>query len=383
LGFLRIILAIAVVIAHSDDFFGIKMTGGVIAVQLFFIISGFYMSLILSEKYIGPGSYKLFITNRALKIFPIYWVMLILTLLVSCAALILINKSGVLLPYIEYGHSIPIEGIILQVISNVIILGQDIFLFIGVDISAESLYFTPNFGLSEPPFYKFLILPQAWTLSLELMFYLLAPFLVRFSTKKILLLLSISLILRFSAYYFFSMDQDPWTYRFFPFEIALFLMGFLSYRLYKKMDEKKYWDLKYGGIISITFIIFIIFIEFFPINKWVLYSVFSCFFLPLLFSKSKGLKFDTKVGELSFPIYICHLLVIMLITPALSIIGLEQWRGETSVVFSILLSIFLVKYLSVPLENYRRKRFLLKMDNNNRGKDVNSKMEINLGKVEQ
>jgi hypothetical protein len=73
----------------------------------------------------------------------------------------------------------------------------------------------------------------------------------------------------------------------------------------------------------------------------------------------------------------------MLITPALSIIGLEQWRGETSVVFSILLSILLVKYLSIPLENYRRKRFLLKMDNNNRGKDVNSKMEINLGKVEQ
>jgi peptidoglycan/LPS O-acetylase OafA/YrhL len=47
MGILRLILAIAVVIAHSSYFFSFKFTGGIVAVETFFIISGFYMTMIL------------------------------------------------------------------------------------------------------------------------------------------------------------------------------------------------------------------------------------------------------------------------------------------------------------------------------------------------
>lgn len=66
MGILRLLLAISVIIAHTESVFGVRLVGGVIAVQAFYIISGFYMAMILTEKYIGKNSYKLFITNRLL-----------------------------------------------------------------------------------------------------------------------------------------------------------------------------------------------------------------------------------------------------------------------------------------------------------------------------
>ena len=77
MGILRILLAISVVLSHSSSIFRVSFVGGPLAVQAFFIISGFYMSLILNEKYIGVNnSYKLFISNRFLRLYPMYWVIL-------------------------------------------------------------------------------------------------------------------------------------------------------------------------------------------------------------------------------------------------------------------------------------------------------------------
>ena len=73
MGILRVILAIAVVISHSESFLGLKFTGGLVSVQIFFIISGFYMTMILDNKYVGKGSYRLFLSNRFLRLYPIYW----------------------------------------------------------------------------------------------------------------------------------------------------------------------------------------------------------------------------------------------------------------------------------------------------------------------
>ena len=59
-GFLRLLLAIAVVLVHSSGIFGIGLLGGVEAVEIFFMISGFYMVLVLENIYIGTnGSFIL------------------------------------------------------------------------------------------------------------------------------------------------------------------------------------------------------------------------------------------------------------------------------------------------------------------------------------
>ena len=71
LGIIRFLLAMAVVLSHIGSVMGeiiFSLPHGIIAVELFFIISGFYMALILSGKYSAPGKVKLFYLNRFLRL---------------------------------------------------------------------------------------------------------------------------------------------------------------------------------------------------------------------------------------------------------------------------------------------------------------------------
>jgi peptidoglycan/LPS O-acetylase OafA/YrhL len=82
MGLLRFLLAVSVILNHAGLLYGFGFVGGSTAVEAFFIISGFYITLILNEKYIkANNSYKLFITNRFLRLYPFYWIVLILSLL--------------------------------------------------------------------------------------------------------------------------------------------------------------------------------------------------------------------------------------------------------------------------------------------------------------
>jgi len=75
MGSLRFFLAFSVAFA-----FGLPLgfPTSDIAVQSFYVISGFYMALVLNEKY-GPGSYWLFVSNRLLRLWPAYFVVLVLS----------------------------------------------------------------------------------------------------------------------------------------------------------------------------------------------------------------------------------------------------------------------------------------------------------------
>ena len=79
MGIFRLFLAIAVVLQHTKPIGGFQPLGATEAVETFFMISGFYMAMILTEKYRGPGSYRLFLGNRSLRIYPAYWVVAALT----------------------------------------------------------------------------------------------------------------------------------------------------------------------------------------------------------------------------------------------------------------------------------------------------------------
>ena len=92
MGILRTILALAVVVYHSFKIFGLHMCGGQVAVESFYMISGFYMALILNEKYVGIGSYKKFILSRFYRIFPVYWVVLLAALLLSVIGYYIFDK---------------------------------------------------------------------------------------------------------------------------------------------------------------------------------------------------------------------------------------------------------------------------------------------------
>ena len=80
MGLLRLLLAFSVVIAHTSPVFGYVGIGGQ-AVPAFFIISGFYMNLVLSRKYmLCDNGIRTFYFNRFIRIFPIYWSCLLLAI---------------------------------------------------------------------------------------------------------------------------------------------------------------------------------------------------------------------------------------------------------------------------------------------------------------
>ncbi|MEY9528848.1 peptidoglycan/LPS O-acetylase OafA/YrhL [Bradyrhizobium japonicum] len=71
MGLLRLLLALAVVGDHVlPPFPWLRLTTGVMAVEVFFVVSGFYMQMVLSQRYASAGAFYL---SRAFRIFPTYW----------------------------------------------------------------------------------------------------------------------------------------------------------------------------------------------------------------------------------------------------------------------------------------------------------------------
>ncbi len=356
MGSIRLILAISVVLAHSGAIFGLSFVGGQIAVQSFYIISGFYMSLILNEKYINENnSYKLFISNRFLRLYPIYWAVLLLTILLSIAASIASggHSLGKAQAYLTYYDQLSIGSFLFLILTNIGLFLQDTVLFLGLDQITGNLFFTENFRLCKPVVSNFLLVPQAWTIGIELTFYLIAPFIVRRRLSSILLWIVASLSFRIILYYR-GLDFDPWTYRFFPTELLFFLLGNVSYRIYCEIKNQDINPVIGRTLLSVLLLFTFSYskIE----TSFTIYIYYLLFFisLPFIFKVTKNWKKDAAIGELSFPIYISHLLILSVIQrlnfPAFGSMGL------TLTVVTILFSILLNEFIAKRIEKIRQNR---------------------------
>lgn len=360
MGIIRLMLALSVVAAHTNAIFGLSLVGGQLAVKAFYIISGFYMTLILNEKYVGKfDSYKLFISNRFLRIYPIFWTVLGLIVCFSLFQFVTSHGNGfgefyAYANYIkEYGSgAMGVWAWMVLICSNLLLFGQDIIMFLGINPATGHLFFTSNFQLTNPQLYTFLLAPQAWTLGIELLFYVVAPFIVRRKTWVIIFVIFLSTGLRFYLYSR-GLNQDPWTYRFFPLELTFFLLGTLSYKAYARikdnnLDKRLLWA-ALGVMVGMTVLYPL---ATFP-HKDVAYCTVFFLILPLVFILTKKSSWDSRVGELSYPVYIVHLLV----AAAVSYFSYPQvYRGVIVATGSIMLAILLNKFVAAPIERIRQAR---------------------------
>src|SRR5690348_4065548 len=81
MGTLRAFLAFSVLAWHirPAGYDRLTLVDGGVAVLIFFIISGFYMSMVLNEKYLRlENGTRRFFVNRLLRIFPAYLAAMIL-----------------------------------------------------------------------------------------------------------------------------------------------------------------------------------------------------------------------------------------------------------------------------------------------------------------
>ena len=240
------------------------------------------------------------------------------------------------------------------IFTNILLIGQDIVMFTGINKIDGSLYLLNNFRTSDIQSYEFLLIPQAWSIGLELMFYIIAPFIVRKSIRHIILFILASILLRAFIYFYIGWSHDPWTYRFFPTELALFLFGSIAYKIYNNINIK---DIKKDYLILLVCLYFfiIIFYQFIPIlshiKNWLIYLM-SIWMIPILFSLTKNNKIDNFIGELSYPIYLVHMLAIGISSKFIS----SQFSTITTILISIFSAILMVRFIEEPIDKLRQKR---------------------------
>lgn len=348
-------MAISVVFAHT---YGFVFVGGRLAVQLFYMISGFLISFVLTELK-TYRSVKTFYVNRFLRLFPIYWVVASISLVfVLCSSLILGGDPHLLKAF----RSVDLAARVSLIISNIILFGQDWIMFTG--IRDGSFQFVSNFYESEVVVATGLLVPQAWTLGVELTFYLIAPFVLR-RLRLMIALLFASMLVRAYLMYTGLGFVDPWSYRFFPAELSLFLLGSLSHQLWRPY-------LMHRGLLSSnasTMVVLVIFayctVYFLLPGVWTnsyILMVLFVFALPFLFDFQRRNKWDGVIAELSYPIYISHMLVVSTTNNVLQKFfdsGVKSGIGTSIVlVVTIIFSIVLNVTIGKAVEKFR---FLVKV----------------------
>ncbi|MEG5853439.1 acyltransferase family protein [Enterobacter mori] len=356
MGLLRLLLAICVIASHTNPIFGLEMLKGDYAVEIFFMISGFYMSIILNEKYKGKGSYATFISNRFLKIYPTYYVCTFIILITSFFFLRMFDNPLRFEPYIQYFNDIPLKAQTLLILSNIVIFGQDVVMFTGVDIKTGSFFFTNNFRISNPQLWNLLLNPPAWSISVELMFYLIAPLIVRKSIYFIFACIAVSFTIKFYIINILGWNNDPWTYRFFFSELYLFLLGSLSYKLITQ--NPRYITGEFFPImVLLTTMAFIVFYQMIDIPyKSTLFLILFFIATPCIFNLTKNSKIDRYIGELSYPVYLIHWLISASTYKVIKEHMLIEYRGEIVMVISILVAILILHLIIKPIDLYRQKR---------------------------
>lgn len=334
MGTLRFLLALSVAYGHLTKLPSFPSSD--VAVQSFFVISGFYMALVLNEKY-GPGSYWLFISNRLLRLWPAYAVVLILSFAVAD------NWRPIFaLNWLDVAFFVG---------SQILIVGQDLYLFLFV--SNGTLAFTAHYTEVSAPLYTLAPIPQAWTLGLEIYFYVLAPFLVRRGPLFIAAMVAASLALRMLLQGAFGLSGQPWSFRFFPSEFALFMVGSLGYYAYASKNGAQR-TLAKTLLSSAAALLFVAL----AINRWDGISRLASLSLlglvtvgvPKLFSVTKDIPWDKYLGELSYPIYICHFLCGWILMPSTLPVA------YAALLLSVVMSVALYHLIDGPIDSWRQAR---------------------------
>ena len=151
MGSLRFLLAFAVAAGHalgSFNFPNVYLAGGE-AVQIFYMISGFLIALILRDKYADSASGNwIFYSNRAMKIFVPYLSMLGAAVVLSALFYAFTGNAVSLNSLVQEASTMRLATWLFALFTNVFIIGQE-WAFLLVYRSGELFFFPRDFCRDE------------------------------------------------------------------------------------------------------------------------------------------------------------------------------------------------------------------------------------------
>ena len=190
-----------------------------------------------------------------------------------------------------------------------------------------------------------------------------APVLCK-AKSRTLFLIGITLLASRFAGLILGLNEDPWTYRFFPFELPMFIFGILLYRFRTHLDNslrigiKKIWTLVIVSYVSFSYLTINS-----SINRfWQMLILISMLSIVIVWGENKSQ--DRKLGELSYPIYMSHVLVISTYGAGINFLSRRSTFFEkvnvpllttiNSLLITILFS-YLLLHIVRPVEKIRNK----------------------------
>ncbi len=292
MGILRLSLALAVLFFHDSGGLPtfIRPMNGSTAVFCFFVISGFYMQLVLATKYtrarLGKNWLLSFYASRYFRLFPAYFMTVLLTVVLAK------TTHWVKLPDLFD----PARGLsrlrqTIAVIGNLTMIGTNL------------------------PSVQDLITRPTWSIGVEISFYLLAPFLINAKRPVLVACATIGVILQFVTWG----QHAPLL-----FGVHFFLYGMLLYKHRAWVCQKLAWlvDRRHAWLLSVGIVAMVFYRMPSDISigrpdehahnllDRLIYPIIVGILLPVLHETSAGNRRDYWIGQLSYPFYLLHQLAL-------------------------------------------------------------------------
>jgi peptidoglycan/LPS O-acetylase OafA/YrhL len=337
MGLLRFLLAMSVVVEHTGPVYGLTLIPGRVAVEIFFVISGFYMSMILASKY---RDVRTFYLNRALRLYPTYLLITIATWVVFGATWLYLGKMPTNNWMRYYADMPPLEAAAI-IFSNWTMIGQDVLRLLHYKLGVG--FFFLHFGPSDAPdgakwVGEMQTIGQAWSLGTEIWFYLLAPGLVLLSTRYLLVGAAFSFALRF----WMKDGAIDYSYFFFPCAIGFFLVGIMLERFRNSYGRFASY---FPVVCPIALAASVILSGFWLPATYIILMLL----LPAFFHWTKSSDVDMRIGHLSYPIYLVHGLIISVL------VGLHLASPIAACTFSIIAAVLIYYLLERPIDVFRQR----------------------------
>lgn len=283
MGTLRLYLALSVFLSYFDITSSAVFPFNATAVCCFYIISGFYMHLVITEKYgISRGGLRKFYINRALRLYPVY-----------IAVLLLWHVAWLF--ELEWAET-P---------------------FAGIAGSLNQILLLPAVLWSQPGTHNPLLVGLTYTIGIEMTFYLVAPLLVVCRLRQLAIVWACALA-TFLAPAALDLPRLPWQYVFIPGVFVFFVTGCLSYRFWSVVRDRQ-WTARLALPFAIAIPLYAFLTDNRDTHDWARnFPVFMLYALialaiPFLFQATKNSWLDRAIGDLSYPLYVVQSFAVMLV----------------------------------------------------------------------
>ncbi|MEW6469829.1 MAG: acyltransferase [Bacteroidota bacterium] len=360
---LRFVAAFAVIITHVELLKGqlgldnnwlhpVIFNLGGLGVYFFFVLSGFLITyLLIAEKdNTGTISIKKFYIRRILRIWPLYYLLILLAFFV--------------LPHFGFLDIEWLKGPFRENFWPLLVL--NLFMLPNLALALDTRYPVPHAG-------------QAWSIGVEEQFYLIWPVIVKFSRRFLVLLLVLTggIVVAKAGILFLSEGHAHNSFIGVIKEFAamskiecMSIGAFGAYFLYTQ--NKRIMILVFNPLVQLlSYLMIPLLIYFTPEllqdGIHIVYSVIFCIIILNVAANQKSfLKMENRVfdflGSISYGLYMYHMFIIVFVIRGLQYFGMENdlMANVMFYLFSVGLTI-VVSWLSFryfeSLFNRKRKKF--------------------------